>query len=394
MINILSQWRILWSKLARKILRRHYDYRPFYNYFYYTGRRLTKCALLSYRILPVRYQAQHSWSASGDTFDIIRVLNELGYKTDIVWSRDQNFIPTKKYDLFIGHEGLNFKRLVEGLPASIPKIFYSTTAYWQFLNQAEQSRLDDLSKRRGVVLKGERTIFANEDEVLHLADGVILLGNKDCADTYPVWARNKIYTLEGGSFVNKKIINPSAKDFAAARNNWLILSGSGNVHKGLDLVLEAFAKLSEYNLYICCVLEEDFKKEYERELFHTPNIHYLGYIKLYSRQFYDLISTCNYLIFPSGGEGSPGSVADSMIQGLIPVVSRHSHIDVEGLGFYLEPVSIEKIRELVVNMSAHADSWYREHCRQIQLSAANRFDPDVFRKNFKEFVNKIISQKI
>ena len=68
--------------------------------------------------------------------------------------------------MFIGHEGFNFKRIAESLSVSTPKIFYSTTAYWQFLNSAEATRLNDLQNRRGAVLVGERQILADENEVL------------------------------------------------------------------------------------------------------------------------------------------------------------------------------------------------------------------------------------
>jgi hypothetical protein len=46
------------------------------------------------------------------------------------------------------------------------------------------------------------------------------------------------------------------------------------VHKGLDLVLEAFARMPECQLTIVGPVrnEPEFVNVYRKELFHTPNI--------------------------------------------------------------------------------------------------------------------------
>jgi hypothetical protein len=50
------------------------------------------------------------------------------------------------------------------------------------------------------------------------------------------------------------------------------------VHKGLDLVLEAFADMPEYHLTVCGPIqkEQDFERAYYRELYQVPNIRRLA----------------------------------------------------------------------------------------------------------------------
>lgn len=390
MVNVKNLIYIYYKKIVRKILKflfrinQPYNYKPLYNYYHYAGIKPKKLALLSYRVLQLREQSKKTWSSGGDVHDFIQVLSEVGYKTDIVDSRDKDFVPHKKYDLFIGHEGYNFKKICENLPKKTTKIFFLATSYWKYLNSEEQKRIESVYKRRGVLFKSEREIKAGEDETLKMADGVLMLGNEDCRKTYP--NSEKFFILDNASYLDRGMIDLKKKNFLASKDNFLILSGSGNVHKGLDLLLEVFSKLPDKHLYICSQLEEDFAREYKKELFDTENIHYIGYIKLYKKEFFDLMYKCNYLIFPSCSEGSPGSVVDCMVQGLIPIVTKSSHIDVDGLGFYIEPCNHDKILELVNEVSSHDNDWYKERSFEIQKEAIIRFDPKLFKMKLKKFI--------
>ena len=59
------------------------------------------------------------------------------------------------------------------------------------------------------------------------------------------------------------------------------------VHKGLDLVLEAFAATPELQLTVCGPVdrERNFNDFYRRELYRTPNIRTVGWIDVAGREF-------------------------------------------------------------------------------------------------------------
>ena len=63
------------------------------------------------------------------------------------------------------------------------------------------------------------------------------------------------------------------------------------VHKGLNLVLEAFSQLPDYNLIVCGPVEKDkdFENAYFKELYQLPNIKTLGFVALDSKDFLDTI---------------------------------------------------------------------------------------------------------
>ena len=77
-----------------------------------SGLNKNKRALVSYLVSPLSNPPQKiRFSNDGIALNIARALNELGYIVDIVNWDDLNFIPEKKYDLFIGHGGKNFENI-------------------------------------------------------------------------------------------------------------------------------------------------------------------------------------------------------------------------------------------------------------------------------------------
>lgn len=67
---------------------------------------------------------------------------------------------------------------------------------------------------------------------------------------------------------------PEDEDFGDCRKRFLWFGSGGMVHKGLDLVLEAFAEMPEYHLTVCGPVsrEQDLEQACFKELHQTPNI--------------------------------------------------------------------------------------------------------------------------
>jgi glycosyltransferase involved in cell wall biosynthesis len=124
------------------------------------------------------------------------------------------------------------------------------------------------------------------------------------------------------------------KDFGAARRHYLFLASRPQIHKGLDLLLEIFPRTPDLHLYVCSDFkdEPDFCACFRRELFETPNVHPVGRVDVASPDFQALARTCAYVIHPSCSEGQAGAVTQGMHAGLVPLVTRESGVDTEGLG--------------------------------------------------------------
>ena len=306
--------------------------------------------------------------------EIVRTLNRMGYNVDVIDYRDTTFRANRRYDLFIGHGGINFEKIASQLPTDTKKLYFSTGAYWKFHNAQEQARFDDLRQRQGIQLAQDRFIQHSEETALRLADGILGIGNGFTRQTYAGFPR---VVMVNGASLYDDMFDWCSKDYAAGRAHFFFFSGGGNVHKGLDLLLEAFDGL-EQHLWIGSTIERPFEQAFARQLHTLPNIHGLGYVQPRGRAFYQTMRMCNFCVLPSCSEGQSQAVIEAMNQGLIPVVSREAGVDLGDFGVQIEPCTISELRALVQRLSA----WSPEECQQRSLQARQAAQQDYSERSF------------
>jgi glycosyltransferase involved in cell wall biosynthesis len=252
------------------------------------------------------------------------------------------------------------------------------------------SRLLALQHRRGITLPALR--FDPPTPAIEHADCAVVLGNEFTIGTYS-YANKPIYRLPiSAPFVYPW---PQRKDFEASRRNFLWFGSHGFVHKGLDLVLEAFAEMPEYHLTVCGPIEldveKDFKNAFNKELYQTSNICTVGWVDVGSPEFVQIVDQCAALIYPSCSEGQCGGVIVCMHAGLIPILSYESGVDVEGFGFLLQDCSVEGIKNsirMVASLSAEA---LRKKARQAWEFARANHTREKFAEEYRKVVGAIIS---
>lgn len=317
---------------------------------------------------------------------IVQVLNRLGYTVDVIDYRDRGELPRQDYDLFIGHGGVNFERICRALPQAVPKLYFTTGSYWRFHNHQEEARFADLEQRRGARLPYDRYIAQSEENALWLANGIIGIGNQTTRQTYADFER--VVMLNGTALYDDNL-DWCPKDFSESREHFLFYSGSGNVHKGLDLLLEAFSGLPQH-LWISTRLDARFAQLYAIELNQLKNIHLLGWVQPRSRFFYQMMQRCAFCILPSCSEGQSQSVIEAMNQGLIPLVSRHTGLDVQGLGAMIEPVTVESIRSVVQIVSAYSTDRCLALSTQARQAALTVYSQQAFLLDFQKALEELL----
>ena len=219
-----------------------------------------------------------------EAVQIAQTFLDLGYRVDVISENNDWFVPAKHYSFFIGNR-INFDRIAQSINRDCVKILHIDTAHWLFHNTGEHQRLLALQRRRRLTLPARRSLAPNL--AIEHADYATILGNEFTVGTY-AYADKPLYRLP----ISSSALYPwqEDKNFEACRNHYLWLGSYGFVHKGLDLVLEAFAEMPQYHLTVCGPIEEesDFATAYEKELYRTPNIHTAGWIDCltcYSRKF-------------------------------------------------------------------------------------------------------------
>lgn len=317
-----------------------------------------------------------------------KVLNRLGYVVDVINWDDTEFVPKRQYDIVVVHGGKNFKQLKPALKPGGKLIYYSTGSYWRFHNEQEEARFTDFAKRNKLELTRDRFIGDDEEAANRQADAIIALGNAATADTYRDFPN--VYHLEGANYPGTPDI---ARDMSVAKQHFLFLSGPGNIHKGLDIALEAFRSTPDLNLHVAGVINEDFEKFYHKDLYESPNIHTYGYVIQRSTLFYAMIRQCGYSLLLSCSEGSPGSVIESMQQGMVPIVTLNSHIDIPSVGIELKTASPTSVRHVITKASRAAPDQLTLASKKTRQYAAKSFSLSRFERDLKSILTEIVDKK-
>lgn len=309
-------------------------------------------ALLSYILEPFILKAgetipnshTHYW----ESYTIGRILVDMGYELDVISYRNSTFRPQKQYDIFIGAR-VNFDKIAKYINEDCIKVAYLDTAHWLFNNQAAYGRLYDLLKRRGVSLDSVRTI--NMNRAIESADCGTILGNEFTYGTYQ-FANKEIFKLPISTCGTYDF--PTEKNIEMCRKNFLWFGSGGFVHKGLDLALEVFSSMPDYHLYVCGPNDGElhFRDAYHRELYHTPNIHTLGWVDVDGEDFLKLSNKCLALVYPSCAEGGGGCVIQCMHAGIIPIINYESSVDIDDkYCVFLKTCSKADIKASVIDLA-------------------------------------------
>jgi glycosyltransferase involved in cell wall biosynthesis len=314
---------------------------PFFGYQAFLTDSPKGNALLAYLAFPFHAGREKAvaqdYSNSVMALELADALNRLGYVVDIVDYTDLTFKPSKEYAIFVGMT-TNFTRLLPFFPDSTVKIYWATRPDPAFEMESTRQRQAAyfLRHQRWPSQPPEISRFYESADYWR-ADGLFVLGSEFIKNTFRN-APGKVHRINNPVLSHLVVQQPRKRDFSTARNHFLFMCSWQLLRKGLDLVIEAFAKCPELHLHICGPVESepDFMLMYRKELFHTPNIHVYGWLSMQSPAFEELSSLCGFLVFPSCAEGMAGSVINTMATGLIPIATRESGVDLAGFGVEIE----------------------------------------------------------
>ena len=324
----------------------------------------------------------HYW----ETRQIAQTWLDLGYAVDAIHWKNQSFVPEKRYNFFVDVR-MNLERIGPLLNPDCVKIMHIETAHWLFHMTAQHNRLLDLQRRRQLTI-GPRKVV-NPNWAIENADCATILGNDFTRSTY-AYANKPFYRIP----ISAPVVYPwpESKNFTNCCRSFLWFGSGGLVHKGLDLVLEAFAQMPDFKLTVCGPVneEKEFERAYDKELYHTPNIHTIGWVDVSSSAFTDIMHDCIGLVYPSCSEGGGGGVITCLHGGLIPLVSYETSIDVEDFGFILKDSSIEAIKECVNRVARLSTQELTERSRKAWEYARSNHTREKFAQVYRIAVEEII----
>jgi Glycosyl transferases group 1 len=318
------------------------------------------------------------------TLSLSRIIGEFGYNVDVMDYDNHDVRLRKKYDLVIDlHPGGNdiYKKFTT---PNCRKVAYITGSNPTFSNDAEKERIESLFVRKGVRLDTVRCVEPLHKEAMESCDLVMFMGNEYNLRTFHEFNLKKIFMISNNGYEFLRNNDFSKKN----PKNFLFLGGKGQVHKGLDLLLDVFSKNRDVILYVCSLYrnEKDFCRLYERELFHSPNVIPVGFVSVGGKKFATILKSCSYVLLPSCSEGKAGSIITAMSAGLIPIVTRECGYEDDEV-FHLENVETKHIERTIIRFARMDPEWIREKSEKTMELVGKRYRL----KNYEDSVRTAMS---
>lgn len=318
--------------------------------------------------------------------EIAAAFRDLGFRVEIVDYRDRDYLPPDDTVVAIDIHG-NLERWHPALTQRCKRVLHATGAHWLTWNEAEAARLLEIFRRRGVCLRPRRT--AEPSRGIEVCDLATVIGNEWTMSTFAA-AKKPLHRVRLSSAYTYDWAKD--RDFETARRSFVWLGSYGMVHKGLDLALEAFARMPDYKLTVCgrAEKEEDFFDAYRRELTGLPNIRYAGWMDLASAEFDKIRRTHAGMIYPSSSEGCAGSIVHCAHAGLVPLVTRETGFEIGSFGFRVEEGTVDAVCEAVQSMVSEAPSQTEARARAAWDFVRSEHTQERFRREYREFAADLV----
>ncbi|MBJ7390087.1 MAG: glycosyltransferase [Chthoniobacterales bacterium] len=311
-----------------------------------------------------------------------------GFRVEICGYEDGDYVPPSDCVVAIDiHRNLERWAALPG--GGFLKILHATGCHWKFQNDAEMKRLESLRMRRGVRLAPRRQVPPSR--AAQVADEIALTGNGFTMETFRHAGKPMTRIPISSAY---EFTWPERRSFEEVRRRFLWIGSYGMVHKGLDLVLEAFAAMPHLDLTVCGRPEKepDFFRAYEKELTGTPNIRLLGWLDLSSPQFAEIARTHCAVVYPSCAEGGGGTVIHCMHAGLIPICTNEASVDMSSFGTMINEATVSAVAESVSSIAEAPARAIEGRARHSYDHARRKHRRDLFASAYADFVESTIAR--
>ncbi len=388
------------NKRSKSEVVNNYEFIADINYFSPEFKK-TKSVLISltpsaWEIALSQYPNIKYFNNVGLTFELVKAFNENGYCVDIV-DLNSKFIPSKKYDIYIGHGG-KCRNIIDNLDEDTVILQYVAGEYWKEFNRESEERYNEFIKRKNI--KNELTftrsldgLTEGEEYLTKKADFLFTLNCPRMINSFGIYAHK---FLDSGyvAYVDKTFEgNFQERDFDSGRKNFIYVGGTGgNIQKGMDLLIETFTRCPDLNLYIYCKVENELLKYYKKEL-NLPNIHYIYHwrFKPFQKKLKNLIKKINFTIHAPINTGIGTAFMGSMGAGFIPV----GYVDLvapKESCVLTDSWDIDSLVECVRKASNKTPDWCKKASELTIKNYNENWTIESFRNKFNDLI-KIVEER-
>lgn len=321
---------------------------------------------------------------------MLNSLIQMGYAVDLFHTRGVHSIQyvQKEYDLILGFgplyeqviekgiKGYPVLYLTENDPRSVSNLYRDRIEYYK------ERHADNQYKKS---LSRESFYTSKQIELSKACIAMTSLYNlekikKDMSDVYSI----NINGLKNQHFVFDE------QNAERNKRNFVWFGSNGCLHKGLDILVDAFAKLPDCTLSIYGLPSSEYSI-IKKKL--TPNIHYKTSVNVHSDAFItDVVNKHCFVVSASCSEGMNSGIATCMRHGLIPVVTKETGYEPHECIIEFEDYKVEHIISKVKQICEMDDAQVRRLSRITYEYGNMSYSLEAFTERFN-YVLTIIRQK-
>ena len=366
--------------------------RPVKNYFKTNFR---EDVLISYITSPFKNGIHLRHTNQAEALEIAKVFKELRYNVDVVDYYYEGNLNYGKCSIIFGF-GEPLEKSFYNRNHKILTIYYGTGMNTIYSNFFTLKRIEEVYKKKDKwLLESGRIVDKAWSVQTSLVDSIITLGDDEVVNSYQKYFSRKIYNIPNSyykTFDHEEILKN--KNFRDAKNHFLWFGSSGLIHKGLDLLLEVFKEMSDFQLHVCGPIDNEpkFKNCYYEDLYNTKNIHTYGFINIQSKSFKDIISKCAFIIFPSCSEGGSSSVINVMVYGLIPIVTNTAGIRFKDFGIEIKELTYASVKESIIKATSLSEDEIKERSLKCANDTINNHSIEKYSSELKKALIDILKK--
>lgn len=325
---------------------------------------------------------------------IIHTFVQLDYRIDLCRLDDLGAyerLCNNHYDVIFGC-GPVFKKFCKSHKEAL-KICFIMENNPEVVEQKYQERINYFKQRHPNVdcsCAIDRMKYFDKEQ-FQMANACLLMNSSYNAMTFKKYCKN-LQLICSNAITNANYIFNEDIVLEQIKNNHkriLWFGSTGLIHKGLDIVIDAMADMSDYTLECYGIFKE------EKPLFNKlkkSNTFDCGRVNVNSNDFIKKIcNRFNFMVFPSCSEGMSTAVATCMAHGIIPIITKECGFEPTDCIIEIQDVSVETITDTIRKVSSWDDKTILSLKKKCMLYAKQNLSLAAFDARFKTLIESLLS---
>ena len=197
---------------------------------------------------------------------------------------------------------------------------------------------------------------------------------------------DKMFTINVNGLYNPNYIYKRCH-IEQNRMHFLWFGSQGVIHKGLDILIDAFRTMPDCILNIYGVPQQEMKIV---QPLLSSNIFVHKTCNVMSDNFLtEVVGENVFVVSASCSEGMMSGIATCMLHGIIPIVTKETGYESSSCIFEFEDYTVEKIQEAIREVNSLSLKDIYKLSQECFEYAHRQFTLEAFRKRFVEIVTEL-----